>query len=186
MVILHLTNTGSSTIRMADNIPGTTFNGNIIVNSTFGGGIYFSESGGGTATLAAGRTIAVGGLGFSLGELHIRRFTQTGGTAQNLLLTGTAALYLGPNIAFDGAVDFRAPQLLINGGVFNGAAFLEKTGATNNQGSGNTTFHGTTTIQNSSTGQLRTNGGNTFNGLTTLINSGSNDLLLELTNGQCV
>jgi hypothetical protein len=178
---LTLTNTGSSTIRMADNIPGTTFNGNIIVNSTFGGGIYFSESGGGTATLAAGRTIAVGGLGFSLGELHIRRFTQTGATAQNLLLTGTAALYLGPNIAFDGAVDFRAPQLLINGGVFNGAAFLEKTGATNNQGSGNTTFHGTTTIQNSSTGQLRTNGGNTFNGLTTLINSGSNDLLLELT-----
>lgn len=178
---LTLTNTGSSTIRMADNIPGTTFNGNIIVNSTFGGGIYFSESGGGTATLAAGRTISVGGLGFSLGELRLRRFTQTGGTSQNLLLTGTAALYLGPTIAFDGAVDFRAPQLLINGGVFNSAAFLEKTGANYNQGSGNTTFQGTTTIQNSSTGQLRTNGGNTFNGVTTLINSGSNDLLLELT-----
>lgn len=178
---LTLTNTGSSTIRMADNIPGTTFNGNIIVNSTFGGGIYFSESGGGTATLAAGRTISVGGLGFSLGELRLRRFTQTGATAQNLLLTGTAALYLGPTIAFDGAVDFRAPQLFINGGVFNGAAFLEKTGASNNQGSGNTIFHGNTTIQNSGTGQLRTNGGNTFNGVTNLINSGSNDLLLELT-----
>lgn len=178
---LTLTNTGSSTIRMADNIPGTTFNGNIIVNSTFGGGIYFSESGGGTATLAAGRTISVGGLGFSLGELRLRRFTQTGATPQTLLLTGTAALYLGPTIAFDGAADFRAPQLFINGGVFNGAAFLEKTGATSNTGNGNTIFQGPTTIQVSSSGFLRTNGGNTFNGVTNLINSGSNDLLLELT-----
>ncbi|MCW5910075.1 MAG: hypothetical protein KIT62_03315 [Cyclobacteriaceae bacterium] len=178
---LTLTNTGSSTIRMADNIPGTIFNGNITVNSTFGGGIYFSESGGGTATLAAGRTISVGGLGFSLGELRLRRFTQTGATPQTLLLTGTAALVLGPIIEFNGAADFRAPQLLINGGVFNGAAFLEKTGATSNTGSGNTTFHGATTIQNSGSGFLRTNGGNTFNGVTNLINNGSNDLLLELT-----
>ncbi|GIL24574.1 MAG: hypothetical protein BroJett042_30870 [Bacteroidota bacterium] len=177
---LTLTNTGSSTIRMADNVPGTVFNGNITVNSTFGGGIYFSESGGGTATLAAGKTISVGGSGFSLGDLRIRRFTQTGATPQTLLLTGTASLYLGPSISFDGDVDFRSPQLFINGGVFNGTSFLEKTGATSNLGNGNTTFNGTTTIQNSGTGFLRTNGGNTFNGVTSLINSGSNDLLLEL------
>jgi hypothetical protein len=177
---LTLTNTGSSTIRMADNTPGTVFNGNIIVNSTFGGGIYFSESGGGTATLASGRTISVGGLGFSLGELRLRRFTQNGGTPQNLVFTGTAGIVLGPSIIFNGAVDFRAPQVFINSGSYNSTAFIEKTGASDNQGSGNTTFQGTTTIQNSSTGQLRTNGGNTFNGVTTLINSGSNDLLLEL------
>jgi hypothetical protein len=95
---ITLTNTGSSTIRMADNVPGTVFNGNIIVNSTFGGGIYFSESGGGTATLASGRTISVGGLGFSLGELRLRRFTQNGGTPQNLVFTGTAGIVLGPSI----------------------------------------------------------------------------------------
>lgn len=178
---LTLTNTGSSTIRMADNVPGTVFNGNITVNSTFGGGIYFSESGGGTATLAAGKTISVGGSGFSLGDLRIRRFTQTGATPQTLLLTGTASLYLGPSISFDGDVDFRSPQLFINGGVLNGTTLLEKTGATSNLGTGNTTFNGTTTIQNSGTGYLRTNGGNTFNGVTSLINSGSNDLLLELT-----
>lgn len=178
---LTLTNTGSSTIRMADNIPGTTFNGNITVNSTFGGGIYFSESGGGTATLAAGRTISVGGTGFSLGDLRIRRFTQIGATPQTLLLTGTSSLVLGPTISFDGAADFRAPQLFINGGIFNGTAFLEKTGATSNTGIGNTTFNGATTIQLSGSGFLRTNGGNTFNGVTNLINSGSNDLLLELT-----
>ncbi|MBX2901230.1 MAG: hypothetical protein KF775_16375 [Cyclobacteriaceae bacterium] len=176
---LTLTNTGSATIRMADNVPGTVFNGNITVNSNFGGGIYFSESGGGTATLAAGRTITVGGTGFSLGDLRLRRFTQTGGTAQTLTLTGTAALYLGPTIEFNGPVNFIAPQLFINGGLFNNSAYLEKNGATGNSGTGNTTFNGVTSIVNSSPGFLRTNGGNVFNGVTTLLNSGSNDLLLE-------
>jgi len=181
---LTLTNTGPSSVRMADNTPGTQFNGNIIVNSTFpGGGIYFSESGGGTATLANGKTISVGGLGFSDGELRLKRFTQTGTTAQNLSLTGIASLVLGPSITFNGNVDFRSPQLFINGGLFNGSALLEKNGATSNTGSGNTTFMGSTTIRlaSSSSGYLRTNGGNTFNGTTTLINAGSNDLLLELT-----
>lgn len=179
---ITLTNTGSSTIRMADNTPGTQFNGNITLNSTFGGGIYFSESGGGTATLANGKTISVGGLGFSDGELRLRRFTQTGTTAQNLSFTGTAGLILGPSITFNGSVDFRAPQLYINGGQFNGSALLEKNGATSNQGTGNTTFAGPTTIRlaSSGSGYLRTSGGNTFNGATTLINAGSNDLLLEL------
>jgi hypothetical protein len=178
---LTLSNTGSSTIRMADNTPGTVFNGNIIVNSTFGGGIYFSESGGGTASLASGRTISVGGLGFSLGELRLRRFTQNGGTSQNLMFTGTAGLILGPSIIFNGAVDFRSPQLYIEGGSYNNTVMLEKTGAGNNGASGNSTFNSITTIQNSGSGVLRTNGNNTFNGVTSLINSGSADILLELT-----
>lgn len=178
---LTLSNTGSSTIRMADNTPGTVFNGNITVNSTFGGGIYFSESGGGTASLASGRTISVGGLGFSLGELRLRRFTQNGGTPQNLVFTGTAGLILGPSIIFNGAVDFRAPQLFIVGGSYNNTAYLEKTGATDNSSTGNSTFNAATTIRNSGTGYLRTDGNNTFNGATTLENSGSNYLLLELT-----
>lgn len=180
---LTLTNTGSSTIRMADNFPGTVFNGNIIVNSTFGGGIYFSESGGGTATLAAGRTISVGGLGFSIGELRLRRFTQSGATAQNLVFTGTAGLVVGPTVTFNGPVDFRAPQLFINSGTYNNTAHLEKTGATSNESSGGALFNSTATIQNSGSGYLRTTGGFTFNGVTNLICSGSNYLLLELGSG---
>jgi hypothetical protein len=180
---ITLTNTGSSTIRMADNVPGTVFNGNIIVNSTFGGGIYFSESGGGTATLASGRTISVGGLGFNLGELRLRRFTQNGGTAQNLVFTGTAGIVLGPSIIFNGAVDFRAPQVFINSGSYNSTAFIEKTGATDNSGTGSSTFNAAATIRNSGTGFLRTDGNMTFNGVTSLINSGSNYLLLELNSG---
>lgn len=181
---LILTNTGTSTIRMADAVPGTVFNGNIFVNSTFGAGIYFSESAGGTATLATGKTIAVGGTGFTTGELHLRRFTQAdAATPQTLLLTGTAGLVLGPAIAFSGNSDFRSPQLFMEGGVFNGTAWLEKTGATVNGSTGNMTFQSNTTIRLSGTGYLRTNGGHTFNGPTSLINSGTDYLLLELGTG---
>lgn len=181
---LILTNTGTSTIRMADNVPGTVFNGNVFVNSTNGFGIYFSESANGTSSLANGRSIAVGASGFNTGELHLRRFTQAdAATPQNLLLTGTAALVLGPTIAFSGASDFRAPQVYLQGGTFNGSALIEKTGATDNTGTGGMTFNGTTTFRLSGTGQFRTNGGNIFNGTTSIINTGSNYMLFELTTG---
>lgn len=180
---LTLTNTGSASIRMADNVPGTVFNGNIIVNSTAGGGIFFSESGGGTATLAAGRAISVGGLGFSIGELRIRRLTQLGSTAQNLTLTGTGGLILGPTVTFNGPVDFRAPRLFINSGTYNNTTNLEKTGATDNEGLGGAVFGGVTTITNSGSGYLRNSAGSTFNGPTNLICSGTNYLLLELSSG---
>lgn len=181
---LILNNTGTSTIRMADNVPGSVFNGNIFVNSTFGGGIFFSESGTGTATLSAGRSIAVGGLGFTTGDLRIRRFTQAdAATPQTLLLTGTASLVLGPTIAFSGNSDFRAPQVYMNGGTFNGTALIEKTGASDNTGTGNMTFQSTTTLRLSGSGHFRTNGGNAFNGTTTIANSGSNYVLFELVSG---
>ncbi len=184
---LTLTNTGTASIRMADNIPGTVFNGNIAVNSTnttSGSGIYFSNNvATANATLAAGRTISVGATGFTAGELRLIRFTQLGATAQTLTLTGTAILQLGTSSTFNGDVNFRSPQLIINSTIFNRSAYLEKTGATNNTGAGGATFANgfTATIVNSGSGQLRTNGGHTFNGTTTLLNSGTADFLLELT-----
>jgi hypothetical protein len=182
---LILINTGTASIRMADNVPGTVFNGNIFVNSTFGGGIFFSESGGGTATLAAGKAMSVGTSGgFTTGELRIRRFTQAdAATPQTLLLTGTAALVLGPTIAYSGNSDFRAPQVYLQGGTFNGPALIEKTGATDNSGTGNMTFQSATTLRLSGSGFFRTNGGNTFNGATSIINTGSNYMLFELVSG---
>lgn len=178
---LILTNTGSSVIRMADNVPGTVFNGNIFVNSIFGAGIYFGENANGTSTLSAGKSIAVGATGFHTGELHLRRFTQAdAATPQTLLLTGTATLVLGPTIAFSGASDFRAPQVYMQGGTFNGSALIEKTGATNNTGNGGMTFNDATTLRLSGTGFFRTNGGNVFNATTSIINTGSNDMLFEL------
>jgi hypothetical protein len=184
---LTLTNTGSAGIRMADNIPGTIFQGNIVVNSTFGQGIWFCESASGTAQLAATKTVTVGGLGFSSGDLRLRRFTQLSNTAQAITLTGAAGLRLGPTSVFEASsVDFRAPQLYLNGAIYHGTANLEKLGADDNTGTGNNIFMQTTTIRNAGTGNLRTNGNNEFNtvgGTTTLICAGSDDLLLELVTG---
>ncbi len=173
---LTLLNTGAGTIRMADNIPGTVFNGNIIVNSTFGGGIYFGERAGGGATLASGRTITVGGSGFTTGDLIIRRFTQLGTTPQTLLLSGNSRLILGTNVIFNGPVDFRAPQVFLQGGTYNNTAHIEKTGAADNTSTGGNTFNGITTIANSGTGQFILAGTNpdTFNAALSATNTGTN------------
>ena len=180
---LTLTNTGPSSIRMADNIPGTVFNGNIIVNSTFGEGIYFSTSANGTSTLAAGKAISVGGIGFTDGELRLYRFTQVGTTAQNLVFGGMAGLRMGPTTTFNGNVNFSAPQLYLDGATFNGTATLQKTGAGYNQGLGNNIFASTATIANNGTAALRTIGNNLFNGTTFITSTGSAEILLELTLG---
>lgn len=183
---LTLTNTGAGTIRMADNVPGTTFNGNIVVNSTAGGGIFFSQSGGGTATLASGRTISVGGSGFTVGDLAIRRFTQSGATAQNLALTGTSRLILGPSVLFNGNVNFSGPQVFLQGGTYNGTAYIEKTGATGNTSNGGNTFNGVTTLANSGSGEIQTGTASPdiFNAALTVTNTGTSWIrLAESTSG---
>jgi hypothetical protein len=176
---LTITNTGSSTIRMADVIAGTVFNGNIQVNCTAGNGIYFGN-GGGNASLAVGRTITVGGSGFTIGELQLIRFTQLGATAQNLVLTGTGLLRLGPTTTFNADADLRAPQILLNGATYFGTTYIEKTGATDNAGNGGNTFNGVTTLANSGSGQFYT--GNVspdiFNNSLTVTNTGTNYIRL--------
>ncbi|MBS1558665.1 MAG: T9SS type A sorting domain-containing protein, partial [Bacteroidetes bacterium] len=177
------TNTGSSIIYLAYNTANNQFNGNIIVNSTSGGGVYFSSMALSSSILASGKTISVGSSGFAFGGLYLSRFTQQGNTPQLLTLTNVAVLAIGPASTFNGNVNFVAPQLYLSGCNYNGTAYLEKNGAGNNAGTGNNTFASTATIVNSGSAQLRTNGNNTFNGTTTLTNSGSADLLLELTTG---
>jgi hypothetical protein len=176
---LTITNSGSASIRMADVVAGSLFNGNIVVNCTAGTGIFFGDNPPANATLASGRTITAGT--FTIGELRLDRFTQLGGTPQNILLTGTALLKVGPGTVFNGDADFRAPQMALSGGTFNGTAFIEKTGASNNTGTGSNTFNSTTTLRSSGSGNFRTNGGNTFNGTTSFTNAGTGDMLFELT-----
>jgi hypothetical protein len=181
------TNTGSSWVALSDNAVGTQFNGNIIVNSTNStsfAGITFGNGPGSsmTCTLASGKTISVGGTGFTAGRLRLRGFIQNGSTSQSLTLTGTAQLLVGNLSTFNGNVTFKAPQLYLDGCTYNGTAYLEKTGATNNLATlAPNTFNSTATIVNSGSGYLRTNGGNIFNGTTTVTNSGSSDILLEQT-----
>ncbi|NJM25965.1 MAG: hypothetical protein HC859_11260 [Bacteroidia bacterium] len=153
------------------------------MNNPTGNTINFSTNIDGSSTLAAGRTITIGGSGFPTGTLNLNRFTQLGATAQILTLTGTGALNLGPTSAFGGDVTFTAPDIILNGCTFDGTATLTKNGNTSSTGAGNNIFNGTTLITNSGSGNFRTNGSNTFNASTTLTNTGSADILLELNTG---
>ncbi|HMQ01078.1 MAG TPA: hypothetical protein PKC24_14955, partial [Cyclobacteriaceae bacterium] len=177
---LTLVNTGSSSIRLADNVPGTVFNGDIIVSCTSGEGIFFGNRAGGTASLADGRTISVGGSGFTAGELQIRRFTQLGAASQTLNLTGSATLRVGANSVFNANVIFSAPRLFIDGATYHGNASITKTGAGNDTSLGGNTFNGITTIINSGSGHFLTanSSPDIFNAQLTVTNSGSNIIYL--------
>ncbi len=180
---LTLTNTGSSFVALADNTAGNMFNGNIIVNSNAGVGVVFGNGPGSTmsSTLASGKTITVGGTGFSAGKLQLKSFTQLGGTAQSLTFTGTGSLQLGPSSTFNGAVTFTAPQILLHGCTYNSSASLTKNGASNNLGNGGNTFAGTTMLVNSGSGYFATGytTADTFNGDITATNTGTGWIALS-------
>jgi hypothetical protein len=147
-----IVNSGSSTVRMAYS-GNTTFQGDLVFSSTGGNGILFCESATGTATLATGRAMSIGGGGFSTGTLSLRSFTQTGSTAQTLTaFTGTALLIVGPSSALGGAVTFRAPQVQLNGCTYGSTAIIEKNGATDNNSNGGNIFQGDATLTNSGSG----------------------------------
>lgn len=170
------TNTGSGTLFVAHVASGTTFADNIQVNSTGSSkGVRFGQTGG-SSNLAGGKTITIGGSGFTSGSLRLRNFTQTGSTAQNFNITsGTAALYLESGSIFNGAVNFTFPQLFLSGSTFASAATLVKGGATDNTGAGGNTFSTTTSITNSGSGRLILGSTNqdTFEGNLTVTSSGS-------------
>ena len=143
-------NTGTANIYLANNSTGNTFNGNIIVSSTGGGNIQFcAGSNSATATLSSGYTITVGSGGFSAGSLVLRQFTQSGTTVQNLSLSGTAGLTVGPSSVFGGNLTTSSPALVLSGGTFNGTTNLTKTGSSGDFGSGGNIYNGACSITNS-------------------------------------
>ncbi len=148
-------NSGSGTLFVAHVASGTLFNENLIVSSTGSSkGVRFGQNGG-SSTLASGKTLSIGGSGFSAGSLRLRNFTQTGSTAQTLNVTsGSAALYLETGSTFNGSVSFTFPQLYLSGSTFQSTASLTKRGATDNSGAGGCTFNSTATIVNSGSGRL--------------------------------
>lgn len=170
------TNSGSGTTFVAHVASGTSFTQNISVNSTGSSkGVRFGQNGG-TCSLASGRTLSIGGSGFSAGSLRLRNFTQTGSTAQTLsVLSGSAALYLESGTTFNGTVNFSFPQLYLSGSTFETTATLQKRGSTDNSGAGGCTFNGVTTITNSGSGRLNlgTASADIFNDNLTLTCSGS-------------
>jgi len=170
--------TGAGNLLIAHGSSGNQFNENVLLNTTGSGrGVRFGQ-GGGTSTLAATKTISIGGDGFTTGTLRIRSLTQTGSTAQTLsVATGSASLYLESGTTFNGNVTFSFPQLFLNGTTFNGTADLTKSGATDNTtGTGGNTFASTTTITNTGTGRLSigNSAADIFNGNVTFSSIGSN------------
>ena len=176
---VRFTNSGSSSISIGDHASGNAFNGNILVNSTNGGGIQFDGATGASSTLASGKTITVESS-FTTGTLGLSQFTQTGSTAQNITLTGTGVLAIGPSATFNGALTASAPKITMQQSTFNGAVTMTNTSTSGNSDNygGNTfnaaasftntgttwwtfansagdKFYGTTTFAQTSTGSIR-------------------------------
>ena len=87
----------------------------------------------GVTYLASGKTIAVGGGGFTKNYLTLKNFYQQGSTAQTLTLTGTAILNL-INANFEGNLTVTTPGILLKNSTFSGT-----TSITRNRSSGS--FH---------------------------------------------
>lgn len=165
-----ISQTGNAIFYLAHTAAGNQFNGNLILNSSGSGqGIRFGQNNG-SSTLADGYAITAGVTGLVTGSTILRNFTQTGNTAQTLSqTTGTSLFRIEGSSVFNGNVDFNFPQLIVNGGTFNGITSLRKNGAGNNTWTGATTFNNTATIINAGTGwmQLATTSANTFNAAST-------------------
>lgn len=146
--------TSASLIYLSHSHP-STFNGNITVACTgTGGGIDFGEYAGGISTISSGKSISVGGSGFSSGALFLGGMRYP--DALNLTLTGTALLCFGPAYSygepstFSSAVTGSSPRLTLNMSTFNGALSVTKTGTTDDFSLGGNTFQALTQIINSS------------------------------------
>lgn len=185
---LQISNNSSSTnsqVYLNHNSSSTnTYAGNISLENTnaSGDGILFGSANG-TGTLAASRTVSILGGGFVAGQLQFRNFTQTGATAQNLTLTGTALFY-NYNSNWGGDVIFAAPRMLTLGTNYSGSTYLEKSGATNDQSSGGNSFTGNTILVNSGSGNFLMGNGtaDTFGANVSMNNTGTYRMQLA-TNG---
>ncbi len=146
-------NSGSERIFFGHNSAGNEFNGNITVEQNGSGtGILLAYGGGSSSTIAAGKTIIIGAGGFTTGTLSLAKVTQLGADAINLTTTGNSSIITGPNSTYLGPLTLTSPNLLIQGGTYNGPVSFTKTGGTSNHNSGNQNiFNSTVEINQQST-----------------------------------
>ena len=143
-------NTGTGLLSVAEKRDQNFFGGNITLNSS-GGRIAFGL-GGGSSTLAVGKTIQVGDGGFSGGILLLGGMKMLDADPWNIAFTGTARLHFNAGSIFHGEVNSITPGLCLNGATFLKRANLEKTGPSLNFCAGGNTFNDTTVITMSSIG----------------------------------
>lgn len=176
-VTFNLTNSGFIFVSDGSN---TQFNDNIVYNAT-GGGLVIGE-GSGTSTLASGKTISVGGSGVTGGVLKLKNFTQSGSTPQNLTLTGSAYMVIGPGSTFNGKVNFSVPGIFLNGCTYNDSTTITKTGTSTYFGDGGNIFNGAAILKNTGSSGYLLSGStypDTFNGNLTITNTGTGNIFLS-------
>ncbi|MCB0480792.1 MAG: T9SS type A sorting domain-containing protein [Flavobacteriales bacterium] len=156
------------------------YNGNIVLESTTADsdGHRFGASGG-SATLAATKTISVGGGGYVEGDIYLFNFTQIGATAQTLTNTGTGYIY-NSNSIWGGNVNFSSGRILTNNTTYQGTLTLSKTNAIDDRSLGGNTISGTAILNNSGSGYFLMGDGSpdSFGNNLTMNNSGTNSMYL--------
>ncbi|MBK6945638.1 MAG: T9SS type A sorting domain-containing protein [Flavobacteriales bacterium] len=174
---LDLTNTSTGTIYLY-HYANDSFNGNIRFGSTSTGQILLGQFSG-TATLAAGYTIAAGASGFVAGFLTIGKLTQVGGTAQDLMLGTNATLTFNAGTVLNGNVTATTGRLYFNGATFNGKLTAIKTGPGSDESNGGNVFNNIVDITNASNGAiiLYQNFDDLFNNDVLLSNTSSGQIL---------
>jgi len=132
------------------------FKDDITVTSSGSGGIYLGwNSGTGTPTLSVGKTIMVGGAGFTSGFLNLNTFTQLGNAAVNLAFSGTSTyINFARGSVIGGNLTTNSPDVYLNGCTFNGTVNTTKTGANNDASAGGNIFQQSTTINNTGAGYI--------------------------------
>jgi hypothetical protein len=144
---INCTNTGN--VYLAENGGTTQFNGNIIFTSNSGSDIYFCN-GTGTASLAIGKSLQIGGGGFSgNSSIRFKNFIQTDpATAQVLTNTsgnGTAFYFLTGN-SFAGNFTATAGSILFHGSTFSGNTLFVKYGTNTDDCNGGNNFLGSSNV----------------------------------------
>jgi hypothetical protein len=156
---------------MHNSTANDAFNSYVFVSNTGSGGIYFGNSSTGTGTLATGKTITVGTNGFSNGTLGLRRFTQTGSTAQSITLTGTTTtLAIGGTdasglVTWNGSITTSSANITVANSTCNGKAVFTKTGTSSSTFRGGNTFNDSLRVNVTSSGYIVLGGtsGDTYN-----------------------
>ncbi|MBK6952496.1 MAG: T9SS type A sorting domain-containing protein [Crocinitomicaceae bacterium] len=149
--VLTLTQTPTSTAEIRMGYNGTTnYNGGIVFNNQSAMTIRFGEQATAINNLNAGALLSIGGSGFTSGNLNLTRFFQLGGTAQNLVLTGTARILIN-NSSFSGNLNITAPEYNLSNSIYDGVVVFTKTGPLSSNTAGGNTFNQNLTVNHNGT-----------------------------------
>lgn len=135
-------------------------NNDLYLNNTGTGTINMTDLTG-IATMASGKALKVGSMGFSSGTLYLKNFVQLGSTPQTLNFTGTAVLKVGLSGApctFNGPVSFSSPNINLAYSNFKGTAnSFTMSGSANQSTTGGNSFGtgSSNTFVNTGTGYWR-------------------------------